>query len=34
LAGEHYRVTDTKLARSPKVTAVLQLAASVDALAG
>ena len=34
LDGEHYRVTDTKLARSPKVTALLQLAAYADALAG
>ena len=33
LAGGHYRVTDTKLARSPKVTALLQLAAYADALA-
>jgi predicted RecB family nuclease len=33
LDGEHYRVTDTKLARSPKVTALLQLAAYADALA-
>ncbi|AKN16490.1 hypothetical protein MHAE_11158 [Mycobacterium haemophilum DSM 44634] len=32
--GEHYRVVDTKLARSPKVTALLQLAAYADALAG
>ena len=31
--GEQYRVTDTKLARSPKVTALLQLAAYADALA-
>ncbi|RUP01610.1 MAG: TM0106 family RecB-like putative nuclease [Mycobacterium sp.] len=30
--GERYRVTDTKLARSPKVTALLQLAAYADAL--
>jgi uncharacterized protein len=29
---EQYRVTDTKLARSPKVTALLQLAAYADAL--
>ncbi|MHA7649425.1 TM0106 family RecB-like putative nuclease [Mycobacterium sp. ML4] len=29
---ERYRVTDTKLARSPKVTALLQLAAYADAL--
>ena len=34
LDGKHYRVTDTKLARSPKVTALLQLAAYADALAG
>ncbi|MGO9154764.1 TM0106 family RecB-like putative nuclease [Mycobacterium sp.] len=34
LDGEHYRVADTKLARSPKVTALLQLAAYADALAG
>ncbi len=34
LDGEHYRVTDTKLARSPKVSALLQLAAYADALAG
>ena len=34
LDGGHYRVTDTKLARSPKVTALLQLAAYADALAG
>ena len=34
LDGEHYRVTDTKLARSPKVTALLQLAAYADALTG
>jgi uncharacterized protein len=34
LDGERYRVTDTKLARSPKVTALLQLAAYADALAG
>lgn len=33
LDGDHYRVTDTKLARSPKVTALLQLAAYADALA-
>jgi predicted RecB family nuclease len=33
LDGEHYRVTDTKLARSPRVTALLQLAAYADALA-
>ncbi|OBG47466.1 nuclease [Mycobacterium alsense] len=32
--GERYRVTDTKLARSPKVTALLQLAAYADTLAG
>lgn len=32
--GEQYRVADTKLARSPKVTALLQLAAYADALAG
>ncbi len=31
--GEQYRVIDTKLARSPKVTALLQLAAYADALA-
>ena len=31
--GERYRVTDTKLARSAKVTALLQLAAYADALA-
>ncbi|KAA1250073.1 TM0106 family RecB-like putative nuclease [Mycobacterium simiae] len=31
--GEHYRVVDTKLARSPKVTALLQLGAYADALA-
>lgn len=31
--GEEYRVVDTKLARSPKVTALLQLAAYADALA-
>jgi predicted RecB family nuclease len=30
---EHYRVIDTKLARSPRVTALLQLAAYADALA-
>ncbi|WP_077080011.1 TM0106 family RecB-like putative nuclease [Mycobacterium numidiamassiliense] len=30
--GEHYRLVDTKLARSPKVTALLQLAAYADAL--
>ena len=30
--GGRYRVTDTKLARSPKVTALLQLAAYADAL--
>ena len=30
--GEHYRVADTKLARSPKVTALLQLAAYADTL--
>jgi predicted RecB family nuclease len=33
LDGERYRVTDTKLARSAKVTALLQLAAYADALA-
>ncbi|OBF53501.1 nuclease [Mycobacterium sp. 852002-50816_SCH5313054-b] len=33
LDDDHYRVTDTKLARSPKVTALLQLAAYADALA-
>lgn len=33
LDGDRYRVTDTKLARSPKVTALLQLAAYADALA-
>ncbi len=33
LEGDRYRVTDTKLARSPKVTALLQLAAYADALA-
>ncbi|WP_066914763.1 TM0106 family RecB-like putative nuclease [Mycobacterium interjectum] len=33
LDADHYRVTDTKLARSPKVTALLQLAAYADALA-
>ncbi|WP_077102771.1 TM0106 family RecB-like putative nuclease [Mycobacterium terramassiliense] len=32
LDDERYRVTDTKLARSPKVTALLQLAAYADAL--
>ena len=32
--GEQYRVIDTKLARSAKVTALLQLAAYADALAG
>jgi uncharacterized protein len=32
--GEQYRLIDTKLARSPKVTALLQLAAYADALAG
>ncbi|ORW92024.1 nuclease [Mycobacterium sp. IEC1808] len=32
--GERYRVADTKLARSPKVPALLQLAAYADALAG
>lgn len=32
--GGQYRVADTKLARSPKVTALLQLAAYADALAG
>ena len=31
--GEHYRVIDTKLARSPKATALLQLAAYADVLA-
>ncbi|KJX75288.1 TM0106 family RecB-like putative nuclease [Mycobacterium lepromatosis] len=31
--GEQYRVVDTKLAHSPKVTALLQLAAYADALA-
>lgn len=31
--GERYRVIDTKLARSPKATALLQLAAYADALA-
>ena len=31
--GEHYRVTDTKLARSPKVPALLQLAAYADTMA-
>jgi predicted RecB family nuclease len=31
--GEQYRMTDTKLARSPKITALLQLAAYADALA-
>lgn len=30
--GERYRLVDTKLARSPKVTALLQLAAYADAL--
>ncbi|WP_156767024.1 TM0106 family RecB-like putative nuclease, partial [Mycobacterium sp. E796] len=34
LDGEQYRVADTKLARSPKVPALLQLAAYADALAG
>jgi uncharacterized protein len=34
LDGERYRVTDTKLARSPKATALLQLAAYADVLAG
>jgi len=34
LDGEYYRVTDTKLARSPEVTALLQLAAYADVLAG
>ena len=34
LDGERYRVTDTKLARSAKVPALLQLAAYADALAG
>ncbi|MEE6175736.1 TM0106 family RecB-like putative nuclease [Mycobacterium sp. 050134] len=33
LDGDRYRVIDTKLARSPKVTALLQLAAYADALA-
>ena len=33
LDGDRYRVVDTKLARSPKVTALLQLAAYADALA-
>ncbi|HSS23140.1 MAG TPA: TM0106 family RecB-like putative nuclease [Mycobacterium sp.] len=32
--GEQYRLVDTKLARSPKVTALLQLAAYADGLAG
>lgn len=32
--GEQYRLVDTKLARSPKVTALLQLAAYADALTG
>ncbi|CDO90028.1 nuclease [Mycobacterium triplex] len=32
--GERYRLVDTKLARSPKVTALLQLAAYADALTG
>ncbi|MEB3981195.1 TM0106 family RecB-like putative nuclease [Mycobacterium sp. 663a-19] len=32
--GERYRLVDTKLARSPKVTALLQLAAYADALEG
>lgn len=32
--GGRYRLVDTKLARSPKVTALLQLAAYADALAG
>jgi uncharacterized protein len=32
--GMQYRLIDTKLARSPKVTALLQLAAYADALAG
>lgn len=31
--GDHYRVTDTKLDRSPKVAALLQLAAYADTLA-
>jgi predicted RecB family nuclease len=31
--GDQYRVTDTKLARSPKTTALLQLAAYADGLA-
>lgn len=34
LDGERYRVADTKLARSAKVPALLQLAAYADALAG
>ena len=34
LDGERYRVTDTKLARSAKVPALLQLAAYADVLAG
>ncbi len=33
LEGDRYRVMDTKLARSPKVTALLQLASYADALA-
>ncbi len=33
LDGEHYRLRDTKLARSVKVEALLQLAAYADALA-
>ncbi|MCV7426109.1 TM0106 family RecB-like putative nuclease [Mycobacterium montefiorense] len=33
-AGQQYRLVDTKLARSPKVTALLQLAAYADALTG
>ena len=33
LDGDRYQVTDTKLARSPKVDALLQLAAYADALA-
>ncbi|MGZ4511399.1 MAG: TM0106 family RecB-like putative nuclease [Mycobacterium sp.] len=33
LDGDRYRVVDTKLARSPKVTALLQLASYADALA-
>ncbi|OBA58188.1 nuclease [Mycobacterium sp. 1100029.7] len=34
LDGQQYRLVDTKLARSPKVTALLQLAAYADALTG